>query len=327
MSNMALVTGAAGFIGSHLVEELVNRGVRVRALVHYNSLNRWGWLDTLPIEIRRETEVIPSDIRDPHAVRKATKGCQTVFHLAALIAIPYSYVAPYSYIETNVIGTANILQACLEENVERIIHTSTSETYGTAQMVPIDENHPIVAQSPYAATKIAADKLAESYHLSFNLPVSTLRPFNTYGPRQSARAVIPTIISQVIAGAETILLGALEPERDLTYVKDTVQGFLAVAESESAIGNVINIGSGKSIRIGELAQMILSICRSSAHIQSVDERVRPENSEVLTLICDNNKAETTLNWRPEFSLASGLTETVIWFKENSHYYKSDIYNL
>jgi NAD dependent epimerase/dehydratase len=274
-----------------------------------------------------EIEVLPSDIRDPYAVRKAVQGCRNVFHLAALIAIPYSYYAPSSYIETNIIGTANILDACLEKNVERLVHTSTSETYGSAQVVPIDEDHPVVAQSPYAATKIAADKLAESYHLSFGLPVATIRPFNTFGPRQSTRAVIPTIICQALAEPEHICLGALDPERDLTYVKDTVRGLLSVASSEEAIGEVINIGRGDSVSIRELAHMILSICNSSAEIHTEKKRIRPEKSEVIQLVCDNRKAMNLLNWTPEYTLIQGLTETISWFREYRHYYNSKMYTL
>jgi NAD dependent epimerase/dehydratase len=327
MTQRTLVTGASGFVGSHLVEALVHKGDRVRAFTHYNSQNRWGWLDTLPLDIVNEIEVVSSDIRDPHAVTKAVKGCQTVFHLAALIAIPFSYLAPTSYIETNVIGTANILNACLSENVDHLIHTSTSETYGSAQEIPIDEHHPLVAQSPYAATKIAADKLAESYQLSFGLPVSTIRPFNTYGPRQSLRAVIPSIICQALDKPDRIFLGALNPERDLTFVKDTVQGFLAIAAGTPSIGEVINIGNGKSVSIGKLAHMILSICKSSAEILTDENRLRPMASEVLHLVCNHQKAKDLLCWQPAYSLKRGLEETVGWYEDNRHYYKTEMYAL
>ena len=327
MANQVLVTGAGGFIGSHLTEELVKAGYKVRAMVHYNSNNNWGWLDTFQKEIIDNVEVFPSDIRDPYAVRKAVAGCDAVYHLVALIAIPYSYIAPASYIETNVMGTLNVLQACLDEGVSRLIHTSTSETYGTAQYVPIDEKHPLVGQSPYSASKIAADKIAESYHLSFDLPVSTIRPFNTFGPRQSARAVIPTIISQVLSGAEVINLGSLTPVRDLTYVKDTVSGFMAAANSDNNIGKVTNIGSGEGIAIGDLARLILEIVGTSIKIECDTQRTRPENSEVMELVCNNTKASERLRWEPRYSLRKGLEETIEWMRGNLNYYKPKIYNL
>lgn len=322
-----LVTGAGGFIGSHLVELLVFHGYRVRAMAHYNSQNKWGWLDTLSKSSMAEVEVFPSDIRDPIAVRKAVAGCDTVFHLAALIGIPYSYIAPSSYVETNAVGTLNVLQACLDEKAERLVHTSTSETYGTAQYVPIDEKHPLVGQSPYAASKIAADKLVESFHLSFSLPVAIIRPFNTFGPRQSARAVIPTIIAQALSGAKVIHLGSLTPVRDLTYVKDTVSSFMIAAISENAIGQVTNVGRGEGITIGELARTILDICGSDAHIECDEERVRPEKSEVMRLVCDNTKARKNLGWDCQYSLRKGLEETITWIATNLHYYKHDIYNV
>lgn len=326
MTNLVLVTGASGFIGSHLTEELVRTGYKVRAMVHYNFQNSWGWLETLPAEIIDAVEVFPADIADPFAVRQAVVGCHTVYHLAALIAIPYSYRAPASYVSTNVTGTLNILEACRVEKVARLVHTSTSETYGTAQYVPIDERHPLVGQSPYSASKIAADKLAESYYLSFDLPVATIRPFNTFGPRQSARAVIPTIISQALSGAQEIRLGALDPVRDLNYVKDTARGFMAVAAAECAIGRVTNVGRGEGISVGELAQLILDLCESSAKIICESERIRPDKSEVMRLICDNTLARTTLNWQPDYSMQQGLEETITWMRTNLHRYKPNIYN-
>ena len=327
MDNQVLVTGAAGFIGSHLTEELVNCGHQVRAMVHYNSQSSWGWLETLPEHIREQIEVFPADICDPFAVRQAVSDCETVYHLAALIAIPYSYIAPASYVDTNINGTLNILQACKDEKVKRLVHTSTSETYGTAQYVPIDEQHPLVGQSPYSASKIAADKLAESFYLSFGLPVSTIRPFNTFGPRQSARAVIPTIISQVLAGEKSIHLGSLTPVRDLNYVKDTVRGFIAIANYEATIGQVTNIGRGSGVTIGKLAEMLLEICDSRAEIIVDNQRLRPEKSEVLELICGNTKAKKLLGWQPKFTLREGLEETVNWMRNNLDKYKTDTYNI
>jgi NAD dependent epimerase/dehydratase len=327
MSDRTLVTGAGGFIGSHLAEELVKAGHKVRALVHYNGQSNWGWLETLPPDLMREIEVFPADICDPFAVQKAVSGCDTVFHLAALIAIPYSYVAPAAYIDTNVKGTLNVLQACKEQGVKRMVHTSTSETYGTAQYVPIDEQHPLVGQSPYSASKIAADKLAESFYLSFGLPVSTIRPFNTFGPRQSARAVIPTIISQALSGAKSIQLGSISPVRDMNYVKDTVRGFMAVAGSEQTIGQVVNVGRGEGVTIGELAKTILDLCECSAEIHVDNERIRPEKSEVMALICQNAKAHDHLGWSPEYSLHQGLADTVAWMRLNLSRYKTNIYNI
>jgi dTDP-glucose 4,6-dehydratase len=327
MGEQILVTGAAGFIGSHLTETLAAQGRRVRAMIHYNFQNNWGWLDTLPKALMERIEVFPADICDPYAVRKAVAGCDTVFHLASLIAIPYSYLAPASYVETNVKGTLNVLQAALDSRVRRVVHTSTSETYGSAQYVPIDEAHPLVGQSPYAASKIAADKLAESYHLSFGLPVATIRPFNTFGPRQSARAVIPTIVTQALSGAGVIRLGALHPVRDLNYVVDTVAGFLAVAESEGAVGTVVNIGRGEGVSIGELAGLILQICGSDARVESQTERLRPDKSEVQRLVCGNRKAREVLGWFPQHSLREGLEATVEWMRANLDRYKANLYNL
>lgn len=322
-----LVTGAAGFIASHLVETLARQGIAVRAMIHYNFQNHWGWLETLPPEIMAKVTVFPADIADPFAVYKAMVGCDTVFHLAALIAIPYSYQAPASYVETNIKGTLNVLEAAKSLGVKRVIHTSTSETYGTAQYTPIDEKHPLVGQSPYSASKIAADKLAESYYLSFGLPVATIRPFNTFGPRQSARAVIPTIITQALTGAQVIKLGALSPVRDLNFVLDTVNGFIAVAQAEQAIGQTINCGRGNGVTIGELAKMILTICDSKAEIVSETQRLRPENSEVMELICDNRKAQALLNWSPQYSLEQGLQLTVDWMRSNLKFYKPTLYNV
>lgn len=322
-----LVTGAAGFIGSHLAETLAMDGYAVRAMVHYNFQNNWGWLETLSEEALKNIEVFPADIADPFAVHKAMEGCDVVFHLAALIAIPYSYKAPASYVETNVKGTLNILEAAKELHIGRVVHTSTSEVYGTAQYTPINEKHPLVGQSPYSATKIAADKLAESYHLSFDLPVATIRPFNTFGPRQSARAVIPTIISQALSGAKQIKLGSLSPIRDLNYVSDTVAGFIAGSESDAAIGQTINCGRGSGVTIGQLAEIILDICNADAEIVTNEERTRPENSEVMELICDNTKAKELLDWSPEYSMREGLELTIEWMKDNLKHYKSDLYNV
>jgi len=327
MEKKVLITGAAGFIGSHLTETLAAEGRQVRAMVHYNFQSNWGWLETLAPSLMENVEVFPADICDPFAVRKAVEGCDTVFHLASLIAIPYSYLAPASYVETNVKGALNLLQACLEEGVERLVHTSTSETYGSAQYVPIDEEHPLVGQSPYSASKIAADKLAESFHLSFDLPVATIRPFNTFGPRQSARAVIPTIITQALTGAETIRLGALHPIRDLNFVADTVSGFLAVARTDAAVGTVTNIGRGEGISVGDLARLILELCGSEARIESEEERLRPDRSEVQQLVCGNQKARELLGWSPRYSLRQGLEMTVEWMRDNLERYKPDLYNL
>ncbi|MDI6813074.1 MAG: NAD-dependent 4,6-dehydratase LegB [Desulfitobacteriaceae bacterium] len=328
-----LVTGAEGFIGSHLTETLVRKGHKVRAFVYYNSFNSWGWLDTLDKAIQDELEIFAGDIRDPFAVHKAVEGCNVLLHLAALIAIPYSYQAPAAYVETNVTGTLNILQAARACGVEKVVHTSTSEVYGTAKYVPMDEDHPLQAQSPYAATKIAADQLAFSFHRSFGLPVAVIRPFNTYGPRQSARAVIPTIIAQIAAGKEKIKLGALEPTRDMNYVKDTVSGLMAVASSEKSVGEVINIGSNYEISIGDLARLIAEVMGRQVIIETEAERLRPEKSEVERLWADNSKAKQLLGWEPAYAgldgLKRGLEDTAGWFSdpENLKHYKADIYNL
>ncbi len=328
-----LVTGADGFIGSHLVEELVRMGCQVRAFVFYNSFNSWGWLDTLDPSVKDSLEVMTGDIRDPYGMRKAITGCEVIFHLAALIGIPYSYHSPDNYVDTNIKGTLNILQAARDLGVSKIVHTSTSEVYGTAQFVPITEEHPLQAQSPYAATKVAADQLALSFYKSFNLPVSVLRPFNTYGPRQSARAVIPTVITQALAGARQIKLGALRPTRDFTYVTDTAQGFIACAKADKSVGQVINIGSNFEIPIGELAELILKLMDIDAQIIADEERLRPVASEVERLLADTTKAAEWLDWQPSHSglegLKSGLSKTIAWFadKDRLKQYKSKICNI
>ncbi|MDD5593716.1 MAG: SDR family NAD(P)-dependent oxidoreductase [Candidatus Margulisbacteria bacterium] len=325
-SKKVLVTGAGGFIGSNLVEELVKSGVRVKALVHYNSSNDWGNIEALPKPIRDELEIFAGDIRDAFAMQQCVKGCSVVFHLAALIGIPYSYVAPEAYVDTNIKGTLNMLQAALANNVEKFVQTSTSETYGTAIYTPIDEKHPLQGQSPYSASKIGADKIAESYHLSFGLPVATIRPFNTYGIRQSARAVIPTIIAQALT-KDKIKLGSLTPVRDLTFVKDTVRGFIKIAEADSSVGEVINIGSGFGITIKELVDKILAIVGQQVEVVCDEARVRPEKSEVRQLIADNRKAGKLVGWQPGLSLEAGLGQTVEWLRENIKSYKADLYNV
>lgn len=321
-----LVTGAAGFIGSHLTEALVHAGAQVRALDLYNANNDWGNLHFLPKDVLDGVEVVLSDVRDPYAVRAAVQGCEVVFHLAALIGIPYSYVAPQSYVETNITGTLNVLEACRSEGIERLVHTSTSETYGTARYTPIDEEHPLQGQSPYSASKIAADKLAESYFLSFGLPVSVVRPFNTYGPRQSARAIIPTVISQGLRGT-SLSLGNLTPRRDLNYVADTVRGFLAIAASERAVGEVINLGHGKDISIGELVELIGEVMGSRFDIHAEQERVRPGASEVMQLLAANDKARDLAGWIPKVSLRDGIAQTVEWVCRHQDRFKAEIYNV
>lgn len=322
-----LVTGADGFIGSHLTESLLEKGYEVKAFVYYNSFNTWGWLDTLPREKLCQIEVFAGDIRDPNGVREAMKGVDGVFHLAALIAIPYSYHSPDSYVDTNIKGTLNILQAARDLQTERIMVTSTSEVYGTAQYVPIDEKHPFQGQSPYSATKIGADRLAESFYRSFALPVSIVRPFNTYGPRQSARAVIPTIISQLLAGKEEIKLGALTPTRDFNYVKDTAAGFLAIAESEKTIGEEINIATQQEVSIGDLAKEIISQINPKAQIICDEQRLRPEKSEVNRLLGANEKIKTLTKWEQKYTFAEGITETIDWFRRHMEMYKPDLYNV
>jgi len=322
-----LVTGAGGFIGSHVTEALVQAGATVRAMVHYNSRSDWGQIEWLDADVRGSIEVVSGDIRDPFFCRRAVEDESVVLHLAALIAIPYSYIAPADYVQTNVLGTLNILQACRDAGVERIVHTSTSETYGTARYVPIDEAHPLQGQSPYAATKIGADKIAESFYLSFETPVATIRPFNTYGPRQSARAVIPTIISQLAAGRRRVRLGALEPVRDLTYVKDTAAAFLAVAESPRTAGEVVNVGSGEGISIGDLARLIVEVMGVDAEIASDRQRVRPEKSEVMRLVCNAQKMLKLTSWRPRTSLKEGLAATAEYVRAHLDRYKPDMYNV
>lgn len=317
-----LVTGAGGFIGSHLVERLVTEGAQTRAMVRYTSSGTWGWLEES--DCRNDVQVVTGDIRDRDSVRAAMDGVDIVFHLAALIAIPYSYEAPLSYVRTNIEGTLNVLQVARELDTERVVHVSTSETYGTAQYVPIDENHPLQGQSPYSASKIAADMMAESFYRSFGLPVATARPFNTYGPRQSARAVIPTIITQAMAGGE-IRLGSLMPTRDLNFVADTVSGFLAVAGSADAVGSVINLGTGREISIGDLARTILDIMGKDLPIVSEDVRMRPKNSEVERLCADNSRARALIDWQPEHTLKEGLHETITWLESHLDRYRPGVY--
>lgn len=328
-----LVTGADGFIGSHLVEHLVTSGYKVTAFVQYNSFNSWGWLDSCDPELKGKFEVIAGDIRDHHGVKKAMANCDAVAHLAALIAIPFSYNSPDSYVDTNVKGTLNILQAARELKVKRVLHTSTSEVYGTARFVPITEDHPLQSQSPYSASKSAADHLAYSFFKSFDLPVITIRPFNTYGPRQSARAVIPTIITQIASGAEKIKLGALSPTRDFSYVKDTVKGFAAALECNKGLGEVVNLGSGFEVSIGDTAKLIADLMERNIEISLDNDRVRPKDSEVERLFASNAKARDLLGWEPVNSglkgFKFGLMDTINWFTdpENSNKYKSNIYNL
>jgi NAD dependent epimerase/dehydratase len=328
-----LITGSDGFIGSHLTEELVREGYDVRAFVFYNSFNSWGWLDHSEPEIRKSLNVFAGDIRDPHVVKRAMMGCDIVFHLAALIAIPFSYASPDSYVDTNIKGTLNVLQAARELGIEKIIHTSTSEVYGTARFVPITEEHPLQAQSPYSATKIGADQIALSFHQSFDLPVSLVRPFNTYGPRQSARAVIPTVITQIASGLRTLRLGSVSPTRDFNFIKDTVHGFLAAMKSSRAIGQVINIGSNYEISIHDTVLMIAEVMKADIQIETEQDRVRPQNSEVERLWADNTKAKKLLGWEPFYGgrdgLKRGLGETVRWFvdPENLKRYKADVYNV
>ncbi|KAJ52330.1 NAD dependent epimerase/dehydratase [Clostridium tetanomorphum] len=322
-----LVTGSEGFIGSHLTERLVEIGADVTALVQYNSFNNWGWIDTFDKKVKDSINVVTGDIREYDGMKRIVKGQEVVFHLAALIAIPYSYVSPMAYVRTNVEGTTNVLEACREYEIEKIVHTSTSETYGTALYVPIDEKHPLQGQSPYSASKIGADKIAESFYKSFNLPVATIRPFNTYGPRQSARAVIPTIISQILSGKTEIKLGSLTPTRDFNYVKDTAEAFIKIAESDKTVGEVINTGSNYEISIGDTVKKIVDIIGANINILCDDERIRPENSEVNRLWADNKKIKQLTEWKPQYSLDDGLKETIQWIKDNMKYFKTDIYNV
>jgi len=328
-----LVTGADGFIGSHLTEALVTQGHDVRALVYYNSFNSWGWLDDADENVKRSLDVFAGDIRDPHGVRSAMKGCDVVLHLAALIAIPYSYHSPDTYVDTNIKGTLNIVQAARELGVERVVHTSTSEVYGTARFVPITEAHPLQGQSPYSASKIGADQIAASFFLSFQTPVTVIRPFNTYGPRQSARAVIPTIITQIASGARQIKLGAMHPTRDFNFVRDTVRGFVAVAECDAALGQVINIGSNYEVSVGDTAKLIARLMDREVEFTSDEQRLRPAASEVERLWADNTLARELAGWTPEYAglegLQRGLGETIEWFghSENLRRYKAGLYNI
>ncbi len=328
-----LVTGADGFIGSHLVEHLVRQGIDVKAFVYYNSFNSWGWLDDSDDAVKQSIEVFAGDIRDPHGVRTAMQGCDVVLHLAALIAIPYSYHSPDTYIDTNIKGTLNVVQAARELGVERVVHTSTSEVYGTARFVPITEAHPLQGQSPYSASKIGADQIAASFQASFETPVSIIRPFNTYGPRQSARAVIPTIITQIANGARQVKLGAVHPTRDFNFVRDTVRGFVAVAEADAAVGQVVNIGSNYEISIGDTARLIAEVMGREVEIGNDEQRLRPPASEVERLWADNSLARELTGWVPEYAgvdgLRRGLAETVAWFAEpaNLRRYKAGVYNI
>ena len=324
-----LITGADGFIGSHLVEKLINEGYKVKAFVYYNSFNSWGWLDTLPKDILNQIEIFAGDVRDPNGVRTAVKGVDIIYHLAALIAIPYSYHSPDSYVDTNVKGTLNILQAARDYNIEKILVTSTSEVYGTALYVPIDEKHPKQGQSPYSASKIGADAMANSFYSSFNLPVTIVRPFNTFGPRQSARAVIPTIITQLLEGKTEIKLGALHPTRDLLFVKDTANGFIEIAKSDKTIGEEINIATQHEISIQDLAQLLIDTINPKAKIISDDVRFRPEKSEVERLLGSADKIKSLTNWQPKYSLHEGLKQTIEWFSipENLKQYKTHLYNV
>lgn len=322
-----LVTGSDGFIGSHLTETLVRNGHKVKAFVYYNSFNSWGWLDTLPREVLDEIEIFTGDIRDPNGVREAIKGIEQIFHLAALIAIPFSYHSPDSYVDTNIKGTLNVLQAAKDYDLERVLVTSTSEVYGSAQYIPIDERHPFQGQSPYSATKIGADRLAESFYRSFNMPITIVRPFNTYGPRQSSRAVIPTIITQLLAGKEEIKLGSLTPTRDFNYVKDTVKGFIEIANSINTIGEEINIATQREISINQLAKELIKQINPKAQIICDEQRFRPDKSEVSRLLGSNEKIIKLTNWKPEYSFEKGLAETIEFFKHNLEKYKTDIYNI
>ncbi|WP_346885388.1 NAD-dependent 4,6-dehydratase LegB [Clostridium sp. UBA4395] len=329
MSKKVLITGADGFIGSHLTETLLEEGYDVKAFTYYNSFNSWGWLDTLSKDKLKEIEVFTGDIRDPNGVREAMKGVDEVFHLAALIAIPFSYHSPDSYVDTNIKGTLNVLQAARDLETERILVTSTSEVYGTAQYVPIDELHPYQGQSPYSATKIGADRLAESFYRSFNMPISIVRPFNTYGPRQSARAVIPTIITQLLSGETEIKLGSLIPTRDFNFVKDTARGFIEIAKSDTTIGEEINIATQDEVSIGRLAEEMIRQINPNAKIVCDDQRLRPDKSEVNRLLGSNEKIKKLTNWLPSYTFEEGIRETIEWFRkpENLAKYKADIYNI
>ncbi|WP_084243362.1 NAD-dependent 4,6-dehydratase LegB [Planomicrobium okeanokoites] len=331
--NKILVTGADGFIGSHLTEKLVRQGYNVKAFAYYNSFNSLGWLDSSPKEIKKEIDFFSGDIRDPYGVKEAMKGCDTVLHLASLIAIPYSYHSPETYVDTNIKGTLNVLQAARELGIEKLVHTSTSEVYGTAQYVPIDEDHPLQGQSPYSASKIGADQMALSFYSSFDMPIAIIRPFNTYGPRQSARAVIPAIISQIASGKEEIKLGAISPTRDFNYIDDTVDGFISIMNSEKSIGEVINIGSNYEISIGDTVNVISEVMNKKVEIITDEVRLRPSKSEVERLWADNKKAKELLGWEPSYNGLSGfkrgISETVEWFSDshNLSRYNADVYNI
>lgn len=327
MKNKVLVTGADGFIGSHLTEKLLEQGYNVRAFVYYNSFNSWGWLDSIPKEKLKNIDVFTGDIRDPNGVRKAMQEVDEVYHLAALIAIPFSYHSPDAYVDTNIKGTLNVLQAAKDLEASRVLVTSTSEVYGTAMYVPIDEKHPFQGQSPYSATKIGADRLAESFYRSFNMPITIVRPFNTYGPRQSNRAVIPTIITQLLAGKNEIKLGSLTPTRDFNFVKDTANGFIEIAKSDKTIGEEINIATQKEISIGQLAEELIRQINPCAKIICEEQRLRPEKSEVNRLLGSNEKIKKLTNWSPQYSFEEGLAETIDFFKQNLDKYKVDIYNI
>ncbi|WP_367923965.1 NAD-dependent 4,6-dehydratase LegB [uncultured Ruthenibacterium sp.] len=327
MAHTVMVTGADGFIGSHLTEELVRKGEKVKAFCYYNSFGTWGWLDTLAPEIKNEIEVFMGDIRDPNGVRTAMKGQEIVYHLAALIAIPFSYHSPDSYVDTNIKGTLNVLNAARDVGTSRLLVTSTSEVYGTAQYVPIDEHHPFQGQSPYSATKIGADRLAESFYRSFELPVTIVRPFNTYGPRQSGRAVIPTIITQLLSGAKELKLGSLTPTRDFNYVKDTAAGFMAIADCEAAVGQEINIATGKEISIGDLANELIRQINPEAKIVCESERLRPEKSEVNRLLGDSTKLRQMTGWKPAYTFEEGLAETIAWIREHMDAFRTGVYSL
>ncbi len=327
MSKKVLVTGAGGFIGSHLTELLVKEGFDVRAFVHYNSFNTWGWIDSFDPEVKKQIDVFAGDVRDPHGVKEAMKGCDAVFHLAALIAIPFSYHSPDAYVDTNIKGTLNVLQAARDLETSRVLVTSTSEVYGTAQYVPIDEHHPYQGQSPYSATKIGADRLAESFYRSFELPVSIVRPFNTFGPRQSARAVIPTIITQLLAGKEEIKLGSLTPTRDFNFVKDTANGFYQIYKSDKAVGREINIATQREISIGELAGELIRQINPNAKIVCDEQRLRPEKSEVNRLLGCNEKIHALTDWKQQYTFEEGIAATIEFLRANMDKYKADIYNL
>ncbi|EJU22106.1 NAD dependent epimerase/dehydratase, LLPSF_EDH_00030 family [Peptoanaerobacter stomatis] len=322
-----LVTGADGFIGSHLTEELVKQGYKVRAFAYYNSFNSWGWLDSLPKDILNEIDVFTGDIRDPNGVRESMKGIDEVFHLAALIAIPFSYHSPDAYVDTNIKGTLNVLQVGRALDTSRILVTSTSEVYGTAMYVPIDEKHPYQGQSPYSATKIGADRLAESFYRSFDMPITIVRPFNTYGPRQSARAIIPTIITQLLAGKEQLEIGSLTPTRDFNYVKDTVNGFISISKAENTIGEEINIATQNEISIGTLANELIRQINPNVKIVCDEQRLRPQKSEVNRLLGSNEKIKNLTDWTPKYTFEQGLSETIEFFKNNLNKYKTDIYNI